>query len=99
MEDRDVEYILTPRLIIDEYYLLQGHHLKHNTAGQLIFFFQGRTNEIPLLDLGLRLYNSPMLTFPLVPQEEACRNSMSSRMTRSRARNEASSSQQAQPQS
>ena len=39
MDGQDVVYILTPRIIIDEQYLLQGHHLKHNTAGQLVFFF------------------------------------------------------------
>ena len=39
MEDREVEYISTPSLIIDEHYLLQGHHLKHNAARQLVFFF------------------------------------------------------------
>ena len=39
MEDRDVAYILTPRIIINEHYSLQGHHLKHNIAGQLVFFF------------------------------------------------------------
>ena len=32
-EDRDIAYILTPRIIIDEQYLLQGHHLKHNAVG------------------------------------------------------------------
>ena len=93
MENHEVEYISTPCLIIDEHYLLQGHHLKHSTAGQLVFFFQGCTNEILLPNSDLRLYNSPTLTFPLVPQEEARRNSMSNRMTRSRARNEASNSQ------
>ena len=39
MKNQEVEYISTPRLIIDEHYLLQGHHLKHNAAGQLVFFF------------------------------------------------------------
>ena len=39
MENHEVEYIPTPCLIIDEHYLLQGHHLKHNAAGQLVFFF------------------------------------------------------------
>ena len=39
LEDRDVDYISTPRIIIDEHYLLQGHHLKHNATGQLVFFF------------------------------------------------------------
>ena len=39
LEDRDVDYISTPCIIIDEHYLLQGHHLKYNVAGQLVFFF------------------------------------------------------------
>ena len=39
MENQDVAYILTPRIIINEHYSLQGHHLKHNIAGQLVFFF------------------------------------------------------------
>ena len=93
MEDQNVEYISTPCLIINDHYLLQGHHLKHNIARQLVFFFQGCTNEILLPNPGFRLYNSPALTFPLVPQEEARRNYVSGRMTRSRARNEASNSQ------
>jgi len=97
LEDRDVDYISTPRIIIDEHYLLQGHHLKHNAARQLVFFFQRCTNEIPLPNPDLRLYNSPMLTFPLVSQEEARRKSVSSRVTRSRTRDEASSSQQPPP--
>ena len=67
MENREVEYISTPRLIIDEHYLLQRHHLKHNVAGQLVFFFQGCTNEIQLPNPDLCLYNSLVLTFPLVP--------------------------------
>ena len=39
MENQEVEYISTPCLIIDEHYLLQGHHMKHNAARQLVFFF------------------------------------------------------------
>jgi hypothetical protein len=92
MEHQEVEYILTPRLVIDENYLVQGHHLKHSAAGQLVFFFQGRTNEILLPNPDLRVYHSPALTFPLVTQEEARRSSVSSRVTRSRASNKASSS-------
>ena len=57
MENHKVKYISTPRLIIDEHYLLQGHHLKHNVAGQLVFFFQGCTHEIPLPNSGLHLYS------------------------------------------
>ena len=93
MENQEVEYISTPCLIIEKHYLLQGHHLKHNAARQLVFFFQWCTNEIPLPNPGLRLYNSPVLTFPLVPQEKACRNSVSGKVTRSRTRNKAGSSQ------
>ena len=51
MKNHEVEHISTPRLIIDEHYLLQRHHLKHNAAGQLVFFFQGCTNEISLPSL------------------------------------------------
>jgi hypothetical protein len=39
LENQEVEYISTPRLIIDEHYLIQGHHLKHNAAEQMVFFF------------------------------------------------------------
>ena len=39
MEGQDAVYILTMCIIINEHYLLQGHHLKHNVAGQLVFFF------------------------------------------------------------
>ena len=67
LEDRDVDYNSTPRIIIDEHYLLQGHHLKHNAARQLVFFFQGCTNKISLPNPNLLLYNSPTLTFPFVP--------------------------------
>ena len=57
MENHEVEYISTPCLIIDEHYLLQGHHMKYNAAGQLVFFFQGCTHEIPLPNSGLHLYS------------------------------------------
>ena len=33
LEDQDVAYISTPHIIINEYYLLQGHHLKNNAVG------------------------------------------------------------------
>ena len=32
MENQDVVYISTPCIIINEHYLLQGHHLKHNAT-------------------------------------------------------------------
>ena len=87
-------YISTPRIDIDEHYLIQGHYLKYDDAGNLVFFFLGYTNEIPLPNPGLSLYKSPSLTVTLVEQEEAHRSSVSHRATRSRARDEAGSSQQ-----
>jgi hypothetical protein len=100
LKNQDISYISTPRLLINEHYVLQGHHLKHNTEGQLVFFFQGYANEIPLPNPGLRLYTSPALTFELIPQEKARLGSLPGRTTRSRARNEGSSSQApAQPSS
>jgi hypothetical protein len=46
LQNQQIEYITTPRLIIDEHYLIQGHHLKHNPVGEIVFFFPGHTNEI-----------------------------------------------------
>ena len=94
LDGQDVTYISTPCIDIDEHYLMQGHHLKYDDAGNLVFFFLGYTNEIPLPNLGFCSYKSPSLTFTLVKQEEACRSSVSRRGTRSRARDEAGSSQQ-----
>ena len=94
LEGQNIVYISTPRIIIDDHYLMQGHHLKYNATGNLVYFFPGYTNEIPLPTPGLHLYNWQELTFPLVTQEEARRSSVSSRVTQSRARNEAASSSQ-----
>ena len=41
MENHEVEYISTPCLIIDEHYLLQGHHLKHMQLDNLYFSSRG----------------------------------------------------------
>jgi hypothetical protein len=48
LDRQDVTYISTPCININEHYLMQGHHLKHDDAGNLVFFFPGYTNEIPL---------------------------------------------------
>ena len=77
---QDVTYISTPRIDIDEHYLMEGHHLKYDDAGNLVFFFLGYTNEIPLPNSELSLYKSPSLTFTLVEQEEAHRSSVSHRV-------------------
>jgi len=97
LDGQYVTYISTPRNKIDELYLMQGHHLKYHDVGNLAFFFPGYTNEIPLPNPGFSLYKSPSLTFSLVEQEEARRSSVSRRSTRSRARDEAGSSQQPPP--
>jgi hypothetical protein len=46
LEGENVEDITTPRIIIDEHYLVQGHHLKTNPAGELSFYFPGYANVI-----------------------------------------------------
>jgi hypothetical protein len=94
LDGQDVTCISTPRIDTDEHYLMQGHHWKYDDAGNLVFFFLGYTNEISLPNLRFSLYKSPSLTFTLVEQEEACKSSVSRRGTRSRARDEAGSSQQ-----
>jgi hypothetical protein len=93
LDGQDVTYISTPRIDINEHYLMQGHHLKYDDTGNLVFFFPGYTNEILLPNLKLYLYKSPSLTFPLVEQEEARRSFVSRRATRSRARDEGGGSQ------
>jgi hypothetical protein len=93
LDGQDVTYISTSRIQIDKHFLMQGHHLKHDDAGNLVFYFLGYTNEIPLPNPGFSLYKSPSLTFTPVEQEEACRISVSRKSTRSRARDEAGSSQ------
>jgi hypothetical protein len=71
LDDQNVVYISTPRPIIDDYYLIQGHTLKHDDSGNLVFFLLGYINEFPLPNSELHLYNCQELTFPLVSQEEA----------------------------
>ena len=45
--DRDnIEFISIPRTIIDEQFLIKGHHLKTNPAGELSFFFPSYANKI-----------------------------------------------------
>ena len=39
LDGQDVTYISTPCIDIDEHYLMQGHHLKYDDTGNLIFFF------------------------------------------------------------
>ena len=55
LDGQDVIYISTPRISINEHYLLQGHHLKYDDAGTLVFFFLRYTNEIPISNPKLSL--------------------------------------------
>ena len=93
LDGQDVTYISTPRISINEHYLMQGHHLKYDDAGNLVFFFPEYTNKIPLPNPELSLYKSSELTFALVEHEEARRSSVSRCSTQSRTRNKAGSSQ------
>jgi len=97
LNGQDVTYISTPCIDINENYLMQGHHLKYDDIGNLMFFFLGYANEIPLPNPELSLYKSASLTFTLVEQEEAHMSSISHRATRGRARDEAGNSQQPPP--
>jgi hypothetical protein len=48
LDGQNVVYISIPRIIIDEHYLVQEHHLKYDDTRNLVFFFPGHTNEFPL---------------------------------------------------
>ena len=41
LDGQDVIYISTPRISINEHYLMQGHHLKYDGTGNLVFFSWG----------------------------------------------------------
>ena len=79
LDGQDVTYISTPRISINEHYLMQGHHLKYDDAWNLVFFFLRYKNEIMLSNPKLSLNKSSELTFTLVEQEEAHRSSVSRR--------------------
>lgn len=69
LEGQHLDYIQIPRTMINETYLIQGHHLKRDNAGGLVFYFPGYTNVIRLPNPSLRLYNSGRLTFDLQTAE------------------------------
>jgi hypothetical protein len=39
LDGQDVTYISTPRIQIDEHFLMQGHLLKYDDAGNFVFYF------------------------------------------------------------
>ena len=91
LKGNPVPFIEDDRVLMDEFYLVQGHILKKGPNDSLVFFSLGYANEIPLPNVGYQLYNCRSLTMPLVPQEESRSHSASvlpGRVTRSRARRE-----------
>ena len=94
LERKNVTYIPTPRFVITEQSMVAGHHLRTDHAGNLVYFFPGYINELPLPNPAYSLYKSPSLTFTLVEQEEERRSSVSRRFTR---RHEEASSSHATP--
>ena len=67
LEGNPVAFIEDDRVLIDEFYLVQGNTLKKGPNNSLVFFSLGYANEIPLPNAGYHLYNCHSLTIPLVP--------------------------------
>jgi hypothetical protein len=100
LEEYNIPFLGEERTTIDDSYLIQGHILKKGSNDSYIFFYPGYTNEFLLPNLELHLYSCESLVFPLTPQVEARRSTMSllpGRLTRSRTRR-AIEQQQPQPQ-
>ena len=100
LEGNPVPFIEDDRVLIDEFYLVQGHILKKGPNDSLVFFSLGHSNEIPLPNAEYHLYNYHSLTISFIPPEVARRHSVSSlpsRTMRSRARREEIQQPQPQP--
>ena len=67
LEGSPVPFIEDDRVLIDEFYLVQGHRLKKGLNDSLVLFSLGYANEIPLPNAGYHLYNCRSLTIPLIP--------------------------------
>ena len=99
-EGNPVPFIEDDRVLIDEFYLVQGHTLKKILNDSLVFFSLGYSNEIQLPNAEYHLYNCRSLTTPVIPQEVARQHSVfgfPGRITRSRARREEMQQPQPQP--
>jgi hypothetical protein len=89
LEEYNIPFPEEERPTIDDSYLIQGHILKKGPNDSYIFFYPGYTNEFPLPNPGLHLFSCESLVFPLTPQVEARRSTMSllsGRLTRNRTR-------------
>src|SRR6185436_4604332 len=69
LEGNPVPFIEDDRVLIDEFYLVQGHILKKGPNDSLVFFSLGHSNEIPLPNAEYHLYNCRSLTISLIPPE------------------------------
>jgi hypothetical protein len=57
LEGNPVPFIEDDHVLIDEFYLVQGHILKKGPNDSSIFFSLGYSNEIPLPNMEYHLYN------------------------------------------
>ena len=71
-----VPFIEDDRVLIDEFYLVQGHTLKKGPNDSLVFFSLGYANKIPLPNAWYHLYIFCSLIIRLVPQEKARREEL-----------------------
>jgi hypothetical protein len=77
LDGNSIPFIKDPHILIDETYLIYGDTLKKGPKYSFIFLSLGYANEILLPNAGYHLYNCQSLTTPHVPQEVACRHSVS----------------------
>ena len=83
LDGEDIEYIPTPRAIIDLAYMAQGHHLTHDKEkNEIHYIFPGFINRILLPNQGLYLYKCHIYTFELKTKEQARREKLEKRRPR-----------------
>ena len=65
LSNASISYIDTNRWYLDYDYFCQAHMLKKRKNGQQVMMYLGYTNEIPLPNRDLGLYNVNSFTFDL----------------------------------
>ena len=81
LNNASLSYIDTERWYIDFEYFRQAHMPKKRNDGQLVMMYLGYTNEIPLPNQDLGLYDVNSFTFDLQVKEAAPHRSVSARLT------------------
>ena len=76
LEGNPVAFIEDDRVLVDEFYLVQGNTLKKGPNNSLVFFSLGYANKIPLPNAWYHLYIFCSLIIRLVPQEKARREEL-----------------------